>query len=111
MCGQVDGAGENGGHGVDFPVLVPITPKEYNEIRERYLKDTFHVRYTDQMIQFQQIGSHLAGGELLEVFVPIGQQLAGVALALDIGIRRQGVDIAHRDVLSVGPWPAPLPNT
>lgn len=44
--------------------MTPISPKEYNEIRESYLKDTFHVSYTDQMIQFQQIGSHLAGGDL-----------------------------------------------
>lgn len=47
--------------------MTPITPKEYNEIRERYLKDTFHVRYTDQMIQFQQIGSHLARGDLYKL--------------------------------------------
>lgn len=47
--------------------MTPISPKEYNEIRTRYLKDTFHISYTDQMIQFQQIGSHLAGGDLYKL--------------------------------------------
>lgn len=44
--------------------MTPISPQEYNEIREKYLKDTFHVVYTDEMIRFQQIGSHLAYGDL-----------------------------------------------
>ena len=46
--------GETGGG-----VLTPISPREYNEIREGYLKGTFHMTYSDHMISFQQIGSHL----------------------------------------------------
>ena len=48
-------------------VLVPASPWEYNEIREGYLKNTFHMTYTDQMISFQQIGSHLAYGDLYKI--------------------------------------------
>ncbi len=48
-------------------VMTPISPQEYNEIRESYLKDTFHMTYTDQMISFQQIGSHLAYGDLYKI--------------------------------------------
>ena len=45
----------------------PVSPREYNEIREGYLKNTFHMTYTDQMISFQQIGSHLAYGDLYKI--------------------------------------------
>ncbi len=48
-------------------VMTPISPQEYNQIRESYLKDTFHMTYTDQMITFQQIGSHLAYGDLYKL--------------------------------------------
>ena len=51
--------GETGGG-----VLTPISPREYNEIRKGYLKGTFHMTYSDHMISFQQIGSHLAYGDL-----------------------------------------------
>ena len=47
----------------------PVAPREYNEIRERYLKDTFHVTYSDNMITFQQIGSHMAYGDLYKIEV------------------------------------------
>ncbi len=47
--------------------MTPISPKEYNEIRESYLKGTFHMTYTDHMVQFQQIGSHLFGGDLFKL--------------------------------------------
>lgn len=47
--------------------MTPISPHEYNEIRERYLKGTLHITYTDQMIRFQQIGSHLACGDLYKL--------------------------------------------
>ena len=46
-----------------------ISPAEYNEIRESYLMSTFHMTYSDHMIQFQQIGSHLAGGDLYKITV------------------------------------------
>ena len=49
--------------------MAPISPQEYNEIRERYLAGTFHMTYTDQMIQFQQIGSHIAFGDLYKIEV------------------------------------------
>ena len=54
--------------------MTPISPMEYNRIREKYLAGTFHMAYTDQMIQFQQIGSHIAFGDLykLEVDGEIG---------------------------------------
>lgn len=45
-------------------VMTPVAPREYNEIRESYLKDTFHVTYSDNMVTFQQIGSHMAYGDL-----------------------------------------------
>ena len=48
-------------------VMTPVSPREYNEIREGYLKNTFHMTYTDQMISFQQIGSHLAYGDLYKI--------------------------------------------
>ena len=48
-------------------VMTPISPQEYNQIRESYLKDTFHMTYTNQMITFQQIGSHLAYGDLYKL--------------------------------------------
>ncbi|MBD9247343.1 MAG: GNAT family N-acetyltransferase, partial [Clostridiales bacterium] len=48
-------------------VMTPVAPREYNEIRERYLKDTFHVTYSDNMITFQQIGSHMAYGDLYKI--------------------------------------------
>lgn len=54
--------GETGG-----AVMTPISPHEYNEIRERYLKGTFHMAYTDEMIHFQQIGSHLSYGDLYKI--------------------------------------------
>ena len=54
--------GETGGG-----VLTPISPREYNEIREGYLKGTFHMTYSDHMISFQQIGSHLAYGDLYKI--------------------------------------------
>lgn len=56
--------GETGG-----AVMTPIGPKEYNEIRETYLKDTFHMVYSDQLVHFQQIGSHLAYGDLYKLKV------------------------------------------
>ena len=50
-------------------VMTPVAPREYNEIRESYLKDTFHVTYSDNMITFQQIGSHMAYGDLYKIEV------------------------------------------
>ena len=38
----------------------------------------------------------------LQILVCIAQQLAGVALALDVRIGGQGVDVAHRDLTAVG---------
>ncbi len=46
-----------------------ISPSEYNEIRERLLAHTVHMTYSDHMIEFQQIGSHLAGGDLYRIEV------------------------------------------
>ena len=46
-----------------------ISPSEYNEIRESFLMRTFHMTYSDHMIQFQQIGSHLSGGDLYKIVV------------------------------------------
>ncbi len=56
--------GDTGGGG-----MTPVAPREYNEIRESYLKDTFHVTYSDNMITFQQIGSHMAYGDLYKIEV------------------------------------------
>lgn len=56
--------GETGGG-----TMTPVSPQEYNEIRERYLKGTFHMEYTDHMIHFQQIGSHMAYGDLYKIEV------------------------------------------
>lgn len=56
--------GETGGG-----VMTPISPQEYNQIREGYLKNSYHMNYTDQMITFQQIGSHLAYGDLYKLEV------------------------------------------
>lgn len=50
-------------------VMTTISPQEYNEIREGYLKGTFHMAYNDHMITFQQIGSHLAYGDLYKIEV------------------------------------------
>ena len=36
-------------------VMTPISPREYNEIREGYLKNTFHMTYTDQMLSLIHI--------------------------------------------------------
>lgn len=47
--------------------MTPISPKEYNEIREAHLKGTYHLTYSDQLIHFQQIGSHLAFGDLYKI--------------------------------------------
>lgn len=47
--------------------ISPVSPHEYNEIRERYLKDTFHISYDDELILFQQIGSHMASGDLYRI--------------------------------------------
>lgn len=58
LTGKMDGAS-----------MEVITPSEYNAIRESYLKGTFHMTYTDHMIHFQQIGSHLAGGDLYKIEV------------------------------------------
>ena len=49
--------------------MAPISPHEYNQIRETYLAGTFHMAYTDEMIQFQQIGSHIAFGDLYKIEV------------------------------------------
>lgn len=49
--------------------MTPIYPAEYNEIRERYLKGTFHISYSDDLIQFQQFGSHIASGDLYKIEV------------------------------------------
>lgn len=49
--------------------MTPISPVEYNQIREKYLAGTFHMAYTDEMIQFQQIGSHIAFGDLYQIEV------------------------------------------
>lgn len=56
-------------HNTEGAVMTPISPVEYNEIREGYLKGTFHMTYSDQMIAFQQIGSHLAYGDLYKIEV------------------------------------------
>lgn len=47
--------------------MTPISPQEYNEIREAHLKGTYHLTYSDQLIHFQQIGSHLAFGDLYKI--------------------------------------------
>ena len=54
--------------------ISPIEPHEYNIIRERYLQDTFHISYGDQLIHFQQIGSRMALGDLyrLEIDGEVG---------------------------------------
>ena len=49
--------------------ITPISPKEYNEIREEYLQNTYHMTYSDHMIHFQQIGSPLASGDLYTIEV------------------------------------------
>lgn len=56
--------GETGGG-----VMTPISPQEYNQIRADYLKGTFHMAYSDKMISFQEIGSHLAYGDLYRIEV------------------------------------------
>lgn len=48
-------------------VITPISFQEYNAIREKHLANTFHMTYTDHMIHFQQIGSHLAYGDLYKI--------------------------------------------
>lgn len=58
--------------------MTPIAAQEYNQIRERYLKDTFHVTYTDHMIHFQQIGSHLGYGDIYRI--EIGDEVGCVAI-------------------------------
>lgn len=54
--------------------LVPIMPSEYNAIRDKILEKTMHISYDDNLIQFQQFGSHLTAGDLyrLEVEGKIG---------------------------------------
>ena len=54
--------------------MVPILPYEYNEIREKQLKGTMHISYDDNLIHFQQFGSHLTAGDLyrLEVEGEVG---------------------------------------
>lgn len=49
--------------------MTPISPSEYNEIRESYLMGTFHMTYTDHMIHFQQIGCHMTAGDLYKIQV------------------------------------------
>ena len=64
-------------------VMTPVSPREYNEIREGYLKNTFHMTYTDQMISFQQIGSHLA--RLCIVAGATARSRGAVVLAVGFG--------------------------
>ena len=59
-------------------VMTPVSPREYNEIREGYLKNTFHMTYTDQMISFQQIGRHLAYGDLYKIEIDGGVGCAAI---------------------------------
>ena len=51
-------------------ILVPASPSLHRFFETvGYLKDTFHVTYSDNMITFQQIGSHMAYGDLYKIEV------------------------------------------
>ncbi len=50
-------------------VLTPISSAEYNAIRDERLKGIFYMSYTDHLVEFQRIGSHLTSGDLYKIEV------------------------------------------
>ena len=49
--------------------FTPVTPEEYNAIREAYLAGSLHLSYPDQLIRLQDLCSRMAGGGLYRVEV------------------------------------------
>lgn len=49
--------------------ITPIGPEEYNAIRNAYLKGSFHLSYSDDLIRLQALGSAMTGGGLYRVEV------------------------------------------
>ncbi len=49
--------------------FTPVTPEEYNAIREAYLADSDHLAYPDSLIHLQDLGSRMTGGGLFRVEV------------------------------------------
>ena len=59
--------------------FTPIGPEEYNEIRNAYLKGSFHVAYPDDLIRLQEVGSQMTGGGLYRVEVNADDAEVGCA--------------------------------
>ena len=49
--------------------FTPVSPEEYNAIREAYLSGSFHLSYPDDLIRLQALGSDMTGGGLFRVEV------------------------------------------
>ncbi|MEG1999774.1 MAG: GNAT family N-acetyltransferase [Evtepia sp.] len=54
--------------------VTPIDSHEYNQIRESNLKDTYHIAYSDELIEFQKLGSQQTGADIyrLEIDGEVG---------------------------------------
>lgn len=62
----------------DGDVLTPVSPAEYERIREAYLSDTLHVSYGEGLIDYQRGLSQMAHGDLYRLTV---DGVEGVAAA------------------------------
>jgi len=49
--------------------FTPVTPEEYNAIREAYLAGSLHLSYPDDLIRLQELSSRMSGGGLYRVEV------------------------------------------
>lgn len=49
--------------------IAPVSPAEYNEIRESFLMGTFHMTYTDERIALQQFASQMSNGDIFKIQV------------------------------------------
>ncbi len=60
--------------------FTPVGPEEYNAIRNAYLKGSFHVAYSDDLIRLQEVGSKMTGGGLYRVEIPGAAEIGCAAV-------------------------------